>query len=67
MSYMDDVQYNKLIQPEFSCDSHRKERKKGKSAEPARMSKESVPLVMDISFGPAYITDDDDDFVNHPQ
>ncbi|CAA2970041.1 Hypothetical predicted protein [Olea europaea subsp. europaea] len=64
MPYMDGVQHNKPIQLEFSWGSHRKESRKGKSVNPAHMSKESVHLVSDIGVRHAHITDDDDDFVD---
>ncbi|CAA3019796.1 Hypothetical predicted protein [Olea europaea subsp. europaea] len=66
MSYMDGVHRNKLIQPEFSQGSHRKESRKGKSVDPVHMSEESVPLVTDIGVRQAHISDDDDDFVDPP-
>ncbi|CAA2994013.1 Hypothetical predicted protein [Olea europaea subsp. europaea] len=44
MPYMDGVQHNKPIQPEFSRDSHRKESRKRKSVDPVYNSEESVPL-----------------------
>ncbi|CAA3004021.1 Hypothetical predicted protein [Olea europaea subsp. europaea] len=67
MSYMDGVQHNKPIQPEFSRGSRRKERRKEKSVDPAHMSEELVPLVTDIGVRHAHITDDDDDFVDPPR
>ncbi|XP_022851416.1 uncharacterized protein LOC111373162 [Olea europaea var. sylvestris] len=67
MPYMDGVQYNKINQLEFSCGSYRRKNRKRKSANPASMSGESVPLVMDIGVGPAHVADDDDDFVDPPR
>lgn len=67
MPYMDGVQYNKTNQPEFSCGSYRRKNRKRKSANPASMSGESVPLVTDIGVGPAHVADDDDDFVDPPR
>ncbi|CAA2987404.1 sentrin-specific protease 1-like [Olea europaea subsp. europaea] len=67
MSYMDGVQHNKPIQPEFSRGSRRKKIGKGKSVDLAHISEESVPLVTDIGVRQAHITDDDDDFVDPPR
>ncbi|CAA2976426.1 Hypothetical predicted protein [Olea europaea subsp. europaea] len=64
MSYMDGVQHNKPIQPEFLEGSHLKESRKGKSVDPARMSEESVHLVTDIGVEQTHIIDEDDDFVD---
>ncbi|CAA3008061.1 Hypothetical predicted protein [Olea europaea subsp. europaea] len=66
MPYMDGMQHNKTIQPEFSRGSRRKESRKEKSVDPSHMSEESVPLVMDTGVRHAHITDDDDDFVDPP-
>ncbi|CAA2990383.1 Hypothetical predicted protein [Olea europaea subsp. europaea] len=44
MPYMDGMQHNKTIQPEFSRGSRRKESRKGKSIDPSNMSEESVHL-----------------------
>ncbi|CAA3000520.1 Hypothetical predicted protein [Olea europaea subsp. europaea] len=62
--YMDGIQHNKTIQPEFSWGSRRKESRKGKSVDPSHMSDESVPLVTDTGVRQAHIIDDDDNFVN---
>ncbi|CAA2960951.1 sentrin-specific protease 1-like [Olea europaea subsp. europaea] len=67
MPYMDGMQHNKTIQPEFCRGSCRKESRKGKYVDPSHMSEESVPLVTDIGVREAHITDDDDDFVDPPQ
>ncbi|CAA3033440.1 Hypothetical predicted protein [Olea europaea subsp. europaea] len=64
MSYMDDMQHNKAIQPEFSRGSRRKESKKEKYVDPSHMSEESVSLETDTSVRQAHITDDDDDFMD---
>ncbi|CAA2998837.1 sentrin-specific protease 1-like [Olea europaea subsp. europaea] len=67
MPYMDGMQHNKTIQPEFSRGSRLKESRKGKSVDPSHMSEKSVPLVMDTGVRQAHITDDDDDFVDPPR
>ncbi|CAA3024226.1 Hypothetical predicted protein [Olea europaea subsp. europaea] len=67
MPYMDGMQHNKTIQPEFSQSSRRKESRKGKSVDPSHMSEKSVPLVTDTGVRKAHITNDDDDFVDPPR
>ncbi|CAA2954992.1 Hypothetical predicted protein [Olea europaea subsp. europaea] len=67
MPYMDGMQHNKTIQPEFSQSSRRKERRKGKSFDPSHMSEKSVPLVTDTGVRKAHIANDDDDFVDPPR
>ncbi|CAA2999563.1 Hypothetical predicted protein [Olea europaea subsp. europaea] len=64
MSYMDGMQHNKPIQPEFFGGSRRKENGKGKFIDPARMSEESVSLVTNFGIGQTHIIDDDDDFID---
>ncbi|CAA3020721.1 sentrin-specific protease 1-like [Olea europaea subsp. europaea] len=67
MPYMDGMQHNKIIQPESSQSSRRKESRKGKSVDPSHMSEKSVPLVTDTGVRKAHITNDDDDFVDPPR
>ncbi|CAA2982448.1 sentrin-specific protease 1-like [Olea europaea subsp. europaea] len=67
MPYMDGMQHNKTIQPEFSRGSRRKESRKRKYVVPSHMSEESVPLVIDTGVRKAHIIDDDADFVDPPR
>ncbi|CAA3002745.1 Hypothetical predicted protein [Olea europaea subsp. europaea] len=65
MPYMNNVQYQKPIQPKLLSESRRKKRTK-KSAGNASASGKSVILLTDSSMGQPNVSKDDDDFVDPP-
>ncbi|CAA2998072.1 Hypothetical predicted protein [Olea europaea subsp. europaea] len=65
MPYMNNVQYQKPIQPDLLSESHMKKRTK-KSASNASASGKSVILLMGSSVGQPNVSNDDDDFVDPP-
>ncbi|CAA3018026.1 sentrin-specific protease 1-like [Olea europaea subsp. europaea] len=64
MPYMNNVQYQKSIQPDLLSENRRKNRTK-KSAGNASASGKSVTLLTDSSMGQPNVSNDNDDFVDH--
>ncbi|CAA2989325.1 Hypothetical predicted protein [Olea europaea subsp. europaea] len=65
MPYMNNVQYQKLIQPNLLSESCRKKRTK-KSAGNASDSGKSVIFLTDSSMGQPNVSNDNDDFIDPP-